>query len=272
MTKQGQKFKVFHFSQPEEEYLFSERNSELLELLPDLYEAMDSIFKHTVTANREGLTVFMLGRRCSNDFAEILLLASNGYGFAALSVLRSLFEKLVDTKYLHKHFDQVDAFWDYYFIQLEKLGWQDIAEDIDPNWRAVASKFKKQGNKQARTQPRWARDNLVEAAKKLGLGEQLKSAYYLPNIFIHNSVAEILFGLKKDTNDRFTPVDFNNPAERDMADLAVRHGVILLLIILELEIDHYGWTDSRPLFQAALDKIGAHLQSLVTKGTPETKG
>jgi hypothetical protein len=36
-----------------------------------------------VTAHREGLTVFMLGRRCSNVLAEIFLLPSNGYGFAA---------------------------------------------------------------------------------------------------------------------------------------------------------------------------------------------
>jgi hypothetical protein len=266
MTSESKKFKVFHFSQPTEEHLFSERNAELLNLLPDLNNAMDSVFKHTVTANREGLTVFMLGRRCSNDLAEIFLLASNGYGFAALGVLRSMFEKFVDATYLHQHPDKVDAFWNYYFIQLEKLGWEDIAESIDPNWHASASEFKKEVNKRKRTQQRWAKENLVQAVKDLGLEAHLKSGYYLPNVFIHNSAAEILFGLKKDTNGRFTPVDSNNPSERGMADLALRHGIVLLLNVLDLEIKHYAWDDSKPVFQVALDKITAQLQSLVQNG------
>jgi len=73
--------------------LFSERNEKLLQLLPTLNDVLDNVFSHTVMGDRQGLTVFMLRRRCSNDFAEILLLASNGYGFAALQVLRSMFEK-----------------------------------------------------------------------------------------------------------------------------------------------------------------------------------
>jgi hypothetical protein len=157
MSDQRPTFDVLHFSQPSEEYLFSERNTQLLAILPELNDAMDNLFRHTVVADREGLTVFMLGRRCTNDFEEILLLASNGHGFAALQVLRSMFEKLVDATYLHKHPSEVDAFWNYYFVQLEKLNYEDIADKTDPTWRIIADEFKNNAKKRSRMQPRWAR-------------------------------------------------------------------------------------------------------------------
>jgi len=54
---------------------------------------------------------------------------------------------------------------------------------------------------------------LVDEAKQVGLGDHLHGAYYLPNAFIHNSAAELLFALEADENGRFTPKDFNNPDE-----------------------------------------------------------
>lgn len=257
MSEEIPKFDVFHFSQPSEEHSFSERNARLLSLLPALNDALDHVFSHTVTGNRQGLTIFMLGRKCSNDFAEILLLASNGYGFAALQVLRSMFEKLVDATYLHKHQSEVDAFWNYYLVNLEKLNYEDIADKTDPNWRAIAAKFKTLGKKGARTQPRWSKENLVKMAKDQGFEDHLKHAYYLPNLFIHNSPAEIMFALEQDKNGKLTPVDFNNPAERSYADIATLQAFLLLLKTLELQIEHYGWDDSMGLVQ----EFGSYLST-----------
>src|SRR3984893_14028869 len=259
MNDEIPKFDVFHFSQPSEEHLFSERNAQLLSIVHALNDAQDSVFSLTVTANREGLTVFMLGRRCSSDFEEILLRASNGHGFAPLQVLRSMFEKLVDATYLHKHPSEVDAFWNYYFVQLEKLNYEDIADKTDPNWRTIADKFRSKGKKGSRTQPRWAKVDLVKMAKDVGLGEHLKHAYYLPNLFIHNSVAEIMFSIEQDQNGRITPVDTNNPKARRMADMAVVQAFLLLLKTLELQIEHYGWADSKELVQGCSDQFGSYL-------------
>ena len=192
----------------------------------------------------------MLGRRCSTDFEEILLLTSNGHGFAALQVLRSMFEKLVDARYLHKHPVEVDAFWNYYFVQIERLNYQDIADKTNPDWRRIAAKFKSKGKKGTRTQPRWAKDNLVKMAKDQGLEDSLKHAYYLPNLFIHNSVADILFALEQDPNGKFTPIDFNKPKERTMADMAIIQAFLLLLETLELQIEHYGWATRKLWFRA----------------------
>jgi hypothetical protein len=253
---------MMHFSQPDEERLFNERHSQLLELLPSLNDTLDNVFKHTVMADRQGLTVFMLGRRCANDFSEILLLASNGYGFAALQILRSMFEKLVDARYLHEHPKEVDNFWDYHLVLLVKLGYQDVAQKFDAECEKKVAKFKTSGKKRKSTQPRWTKLTLVDEAKKVGLGDHLHGAYYLPNAFIHNSSAELLFALEADKNGRFTPLDFNNPKERRMADVAVHQGLLFLILILQLEVEHYGWEDSALEVQQFLDRFGSYLQSL----------
>ena len=62
---------MIQFSQPEEERLFNERHSKFLELLPSFNDALDNVFKHTLMADREGLTVFMLDRRGANDFSQL---------------------------------------------------------------------------------------------------------------------------------------------------------------------------------------------------------
>jgi hypothetical protein len=257
---------MIYFSQPEEERLFNERHSKFLELLPSFNDSLDNVFKHTVMADRKGLTVFMLGRRCANDFSEILLLASNGYGFAALQILRSMFEKLVDARYLHEHPTEVDNFCDYHLVLLVKLGYQDVARKFDAEWEKTVARFKTAGKKGSRTQPRWIKLSLVDEAKKVGLEDHLQGAYYLPNAFIHNSSAELLFALEADTNGRFTPVDFNNPDERRMADVAAHQGLLFLILILQLEVKHYGWEDSALEVQQFLNRFGSYLQSLKEQG------
>jgi hypothetical protein len=173
-----------------------------------------------------------------------------------------MFEKLVDARYLHEHPKEVDSFWDYHLVLLVKLGYQDIALKFDPEWENTVARFKTLGKKRNRTQPRWTKLTLVEEAKQVRLGDHLHGAYYLPNAFIHNSSAELLFSLEADTNGRFTPLDFNNPDERRMADVAINQGLLFLILILQLEVTHYGWEDSALQVQELLDRIGSYLRAV----------
>jgi hypothetical protein len=246
---------LFRFEQAEQVKLFNERNGRVLNLLPKFNNTQYTVFNHRVTANRQGLTIFILGRLCAKDFSEILLLSSNGFGFAALQILRSMFEKLVDALYLHANPSETDAFWDYYLIQLEKLGFTDTAKRLDPDWQTVAKKFKKKTKKGTRTQPRWASQDLVKVAKDVGLGDYLKEAYYLPNLFIHNSSAEVMFSLQPEPDESLTPTDYNSPEEINIADVAFIYAFFFLLRILELEVEHYGWTEDKTIVQDCIDEF-----------------
>ncbi len=47
-----------------------------------------------------------------------------------------------------------------------------------------------------------------------------------------------------------------------MADVAVHLGLLFLILILQLEVEHYGWGDSALEVQQFLDRRGSYMQSL----------
>jgi hypothetical protein len=251
----------FRFDLPDEVRLFNERNRQFLSLISKLNDAVYTVTSKRVSANRHGLTIFFLTRFCAKDFSEILLLSSNGYGFAAQQVLRSMFEKLVDASYLHKHPNEVDAFWEYFLVQLEKLGFESVAQKCDPDWRVIVDKFKTKTKKGNRTQTRWSPKSLVAMAKEVGMDADLSSSYYLPNLYVHNSAVEILFSLQQETDGTFTPVDSGTEEERNLADGACLLGYLLLLKALNLAVDHYGWKQDEPLIQDCVNDLDNWLKS-----------
>src|SRR5207237_139409 len=152
---------------------------------------------------------------------------------------------------LHKNPNQVNAFWDYYFVQLKKLNLESVAKKTDPNWEQLVRSFKSKSGKG--TQPRWAPLNLVQVAKDVGLDDNLHHAYYLPNLFIHSSSAELLFSLEVEQNGSISPVDFNSRQERSMADVAFMQGWWFLLRAIDLAVDHYGWSENESIVKSCAD-------------------
>jgi hypothetical protein len=254
---------MFGFDLPNEVALFNERNRQALDLLPRFSDTIYRVSKKSVPSNREGLTVFMLCRLCIKDFSEILLLSSNGYGFAALQVLRGMFEKLVDATYLHRQPNEVGAFWDYYLVQLEKLGWEKIAEKYDKDWKQIVATFKTKTKRgKTRTRPRWSQHSLVAIAKDVGMEHLLHECYYLPNLFVHNSPAEILFSLETEADGTISPVDRGGKEEKRFADNAFFLGYTLVLQTLSLVMEHYGWEEDESLVQNCADELEACIRAM----------
>ncbi len=71
--------------------------------------------------NPSDKVVFFIGRLCVEDFNEIFLLCGNGYGFGALKILRSLYERAVTLGYIAKHPDQAETFLEYHHIHKGKM-------------------------------------------------------------------------------------------------------------------------------------------------------
>src|SRR5258708_7511719 len=254
---------TYRLDLPNEIKLFNERNREALDLLPPFNDVIYKVSNRSVPSNREGLTIFMLCRLCIKDFSEILLLSSNGHGFAALQVLRSMFEKLVDASYLHTHGDEIGAYWDYYFVQMQKLGWENIAQKYDQNWKQKVAAFKTKTKKgKERTQTRWSRNDLVKMTKEVGMGDLLQPCYYLPNLFVHNSPAEILSSLETESDGTLTPVDRGGNEEKTFADVAFLQGYVLVLKTLALLMDHYGWKENESVVQKCAHDFEAFIQSM----------
>ena len=82
-----------------------------------LHEAIVKVFACNLTedASRVDIVVYGLGRLCLEDFAEILFLAEHDYGYAAIKLLRGLYERVVVNETIVEN-PEVEAarFFDYF--------------------------------------------------------------------------------------------------------------------------------------------------------------
>jgi hypothetical protein len=255
---------TIEFGQPAERLFFTNQYQTFFELVTNSSKALDSVFKQSVPDNREGLTVFMLGKLCVDDFNEIVLLCGNGFGFGALKILRGMFEKVVDAKYLHIHPEEIDNFWDFYIVHLQKYGLDRVMKKTDTNWQNTVNKFKTRKRKSGsnRTQSSWTLKNLIDRAMEVGLNEHITSAYYLPTEFIHTSVIQILSNLRVEPDGTITQENHSLETNRNMADVALHMSYFLLLVVLETLIDHYKFDLAAPIVQRSADDYANYLKSL----------
>ncbi|MDA2926548.1 hypothetical protein MYX78_04830 [Acidobacteria bacterium AH-259-G07] len=87
---------VESFGFQEEWNRFKERHGLFFERFHHLGSTLDKIFIRELSGPEPvDKVVFYLGRVCCEDFMEILLLCSNGYGIGGLKLLRGMYERTV---------------------------------------------------------------------------------------------------------------------------------------------------------------------------------
>ena len=113
MTVQGDYPKL---GDPQQWSYFVDRNQVFLSHLDPLMDLTKKVLFREIEAGPEDRVVFATGRLVFDSFWEIMLLAGNGYGFGAQGILRTMFERVVLSKYLSEHPCETDVFLDYYHI------------------------------------------------------------------------------------------------------------------------------------------------------------
>lgn len=241
---------------------FSIANEDVLSLILELNDLSDSFFSKSVSSDRKGLTIFMLGRLCSRHFENILWLAPAGYGFAANRILRSMFEKFIDAAYLHKNPHLIDEFWDYGLVETLNLEGEKAAEKINSDFRKIIAKFKNPKPRKG-YRYKWSNKGLREKARDVGIfkDKTLKHAYSYPNLFVHTSTSEIVLSLILEEDDSISPVEpHNNEAERKLARLTLILGIEILLRVMDTVEEHYTFG-----YGEKLNDFAKKFVSIVTK-------
>lgn len=257
-------FLIFEFDRDEESSIFSRANQKLLLSSQKLNLAIDKIFRRSVPANRKGITIFMLGRTCIKNFHSILMLCTNGHGCDAMKILRSMFEKMVDAKYLHKHPEEIDMFWDFYLLQLKNQGFEEIAEKSDKDYLQKIEKFKivKKGKRTKFYRISWSEKNLKARAKSVGISDfQIQTSYSIANSYVHTSVKEFFDNLDLEPDGSLSPTESVTEKEREQANLAFSFSYWAMLQIMELVIEHYDFQDAKPIFDECLNEFKTAIKS-----------
>ncbi len=244
---------IIGFGSRKEQQHFLEKHKLFFDRFDNLRKAQEMAFLREI----DGLlmadkAVFYLGRLCVEDFFEIMLLASNGYGGASMKLLRGMYEKAVTASYLHQHPDKTEDFFDFYWVNARKLGNtiektfgpdsvpRDKKEEVEKEYSIVCEKFMITDCEKCKTKKpnyRWSHLDFVSMAHTDdSLRKFIVSAYYIPMLQLHPSLHSIALRLEATENS----ITFKHGAQREDADHAFITSHALLLNVLDLQRDHFG--------------------------------
>jgi hypothetical protein len=230
------------FGLPEEWADFRGRHPVFLDRVANLFSACRIAFDRTAyTSEPLDRAIYFSGRLCLEEFNEILLLCGNGYGVAALRLVRGMYERTVTARYLSKHPEETDNFFEFHWVSQHRLMkaiettmgsallGEEKTREVEQHFRRVKERFMVTDCgecKSTRLNYTWSKLDFVSMARDSGeIGQLIVPAYYLPTKEAHSTVGAILSRLDKGK----TGLEFDGGAQRKRADdaLITAHNVIL---------------------------------------------
>ena len=231
---------------------FQQRNAKFLARLGNLTTALNLAFIRTFgSTGPEERTIFTMGRLCSEEFFEIALLAANGYGYGALKLLRSLYERAVTMAYLSDNPTETDAFLNYHAVAQYKLmhalkeGFgadvlpPHIVEQTEREYAKVKKDYMVACPKcgAQRVNHTWSKLDLVSMAKKTVFGKLVVLGYVVPMSHTHSTVHALLSRLEETDNGG---MGFNPDPQPKKADQALMTAHNIILGVIETQKKFFG--------------------------------
>lgn len=203
---------TFEFGETEACRAFLDRNPTFIARFDRLATLGNKCFSQRPQPNNRLEDIcFGLGHTCREDFLEILFLSINGYGNAALKILRGLFERAVTLAFIIKHPEKADTFMNFTAIQ-EHRGLEATLKivseaDFDKHMGSPQTVAEIRGRykvarpnsqvtlcktcKTTRTANSWDEKDLASMVHELGdpYKQLYLVGYALPNFSIHATLA-----------------------------------------------------------------------------------
>lgn len=206
---------------------------------PRLRDAIKQAFAYALdlrTGNdKADIAIYGLGRLCLEDFTEIVFLVEHDFDYAALKLLRGLYERIVVTEtIIESPVEEAGRFFDYYVVDERK--WNRRGKTVYANWNedpsGLAEAYEERKDK-FRYEPcatcgrppqqSWTKHGLDALAGELGkatkdselqtYGKELKHLYFfcaaLTNPHIHASMFSILQRLGGKPTGQLDPGTFS---------------------------------------------------------------
>lgn len=243
------------FGRADEREWFVKTHQDFISCLPNLNNLLATAFarQYPSKLSDQDFIVLSLSKLCSDDFEQILLLASNGYGDGSLVIVRSMFEKLVNARYLCQHPEGAKSFLNFFFVHMRTvknliertLGKEHIRESyktlVENNFSQVRDQFSftTRGGKE-KTKSSWSDKSLVDMAIEVGLKEYLLLAYYLPIERAHPSVPSVMSQAKNIGEGKRLLFPNDRGEQRGLASSALMIAHKVLIEMFALQHQHFG--------------------------------
>jgi hypothetical protein len=205
---------------------------------------------------KANIASFILARLAIDEFSEMLVLASNGYGLGALKILRSMYEKVVTSAYVAQHPEVsralVDSTWTHKWSLWKRLRKVSPSAEsgVDPSLIADLE------NKAAEAQSRlnesictkckqiisvqaWTKVTLLTMAEKVGasLSDLYAVAYQVPTSLAHATGESVNSKMEQTADGSWT---YRMASSREM-EHALCAGHNLMLQVLGRQNEHFGY-------------------------------
>jgi Family of unknown function (DUF5677) len=234
------------FGVPSEWQRFVKEYHVVAQKLGPLHETITKVFiRQWISQTNADSTIFFLGRLCAEDFSEILLMCGNGYGFGAMRLLRSMYERAVTMAYLVKNPSEVDDFLDYFLVtqrkvlnrlinlqgeaEVEKMLGRKMMEEVENDFQKVKSRFIN-GKKLQMSWTNKKMEDLVKVAGKEYM-EMYLECYTLPLLQAHPSASSILNRLED--NSGTISFDLESNSRTKILPLIMAHNLVVRDIDLQ---------------------------------------
>jgi uncharacterized protein DUF5677 len=232
---------------------FRKRNKRFLDRYDVLGKAQELAFSPRETQGEgppDGI-VFFLGRTCVDDFKEILLLCSNGFGFGAATILRGMFERVVTMKYLRTHPEACQDFLDFndlnrlkFFRRVrtvhgEKVVPTEEVAALEARGQALREKFTIACPKCGALRPgyTWSKLDFMSMAEAVGMGQYVPTCYSMPLFHSHGSAQSFIARLRERSSGG---IGYRAEPDTDQADGVLCSAHRLLLEVLLIQRNHFG--------------------------------
>jgi Family of unknown function (DUF5677) len=260
--------------------LLRQRFPKFADAFGSLHQLIKTVFDYSLdaeTSSKADMCVYGLGRLCLEDFTEIVFLAEHNYGYAALKLLRGLYERAVSNEIIAEN-PGVEArrFVDFFPVADHKFN--NRAATFYKNWNenpvvktaranmGDAYKNKIDGYKyepcvtcKRSALTSWTELDLNSLARSLGqstnnaelkkLGKELDHAHFccatIPNDYIHASIVPIMRRLSRGPEE----------AAMDPARFALSYAHIVILLALDTQDRHFKLRLDSAIEQCHKDRI-----------------
>lgn len=239
---------------PDAATAFEQRHPLFNEKMANLERAINIAFVRTqVVQSAADRFVYFFGTLIAEDFMEVFLVSVNGYGAAAMKLLRTMYEQTVNLRYLHDHPDEVQTFLDFNAVQLQKLikpieetfGTEVLSDNLKEEQKkrfgAVKDRFMVKSCKsktcdEMRLSHTWSKLDFVSMAKKVGhIGTLIVPGYFIPLRHAHPTLGSLSERIEI-VGDR---MEFKSEHQPDMADQALMTAHNCLLTALEIQAERF---------------------------------
>ena len=242
-----------------------------LERFPNLVTALNTAFIRRATfSSISTSSSSCMDASCVEDFFEVGLCCGNGYGSAALKLVRSLYERAVTLRYLHEHPEELREFWDYHHVAWyklmvpvdETLGKKTISDEmrakLTAEYERVKDRFmvtacEKCGTK--RLNHTWSKLDFVSMSKKTRgvIGRLILPGYFLPLRHAHATVGALLSRVE---HSEVEGLSFSPTAQRKEADEALMTAQNIIVDVLNVQDERFKIPGLAEQIQRVIDDFG----------------